>query len=112
MNLETFKEKLDNKQVSFDDTMAIIEKLYHFSETAFSNNGLKNEAGQNSGSCKLFAFAQMQNLTEQQTLNCFGRYYHDDVMNHPNADNHQNIRNFIKAGWKGIQFDGIPLRKL
>jgi len=47
-------------------------------------------------------------LTEQQTLNCFCAYYRDDVLHQPDADDHQNIRNFIKIVWSGIAFEGVP----
>jgi len=91
--------------IQFIDTIAVIEAHYEFTPTAFQNGALKNEAGQNSGSCKLFSFAKLHGLTEQQTLACFGDYYRIDVLQHPDAQDHQNIRNFIQFGWKGIQFD-------
>ena len=112
MKLDVFLEKLKSApdSIDFEDTMAVIEQLYEFTATTFKNGELTNEAGQNSGSCKLFAFAQLQNLTQQQTLNCFGRYYRDDVLQHPEAEDHQNIRNFIQTGWDGIYFESPPLQ--
>ncbi len=95
--------------IDFDDTIKVIEQHYHFTPTEFTNGKLHNAAGENSGSCKLFAFAQLQNLDEQQTLHCFGRYYRDDVLQNPQADNHQNIRNFMCSGWGGITFSGSAL---
>ena len=71
----------------------------------------KNEAGENNGSCKLFAFASAHKFSEQQTLNCFAQYYRDDVLNDPKGDSHQNIRNFMKFGWDGIKFYGTALVK-
>jgi len=111
MELNTFLQRLDESpdSVSFDDTMTVIESLYEFTPTAFDNGSLVNEAGKNNGSCKLFSFAQAQGLTEQQTLNCFGAYYRDDVLKHPDGTDHQNIRNFIRTGWAGINFKGIAL---
>jgi len=112
MNLNIFLQKLNNtpNDIAFSDTMAIIEALYDFSPAAFKNGELKNEQGQNSGSCKLFSFAQLQGLSPQQTLACFGAYYRDDVLKHPEENDHQNIRNFMKTGWAGIQFSAIPLK--
>ncbi len=95
--------------VEFEQTIAVIEANYHFSETSFTNGELQNQAGQNNGSCKIFAFAQLHNFTEAQTLACFGRYYREDVLQHPEADDHQNIRNFIQFGWAGIKFSDIAL---
>lgn len=112
MELHTFMDKLlaSPEKINFEDTMAVIEANYQFTETAFTNGELKNAHGENSGSCKLFAFAQKQSLSEQQTLACFGQYYRDDVLANPEGENHQNIRNFIKTGWQGICFDGDALQ--
>ncbi|MCK5904092.1 MAG: HopJ type III effector protein, partial [Gammaproteobacteria bacterium] len=49
-------------------------------------------------------------LDQQQTLACFGAYYRDDVLQNLKADNHQNIRHFMKNSWDGIVFDGDALR--
>lgn len=95
--------------VAFGDTIAVIDANYDFTPTAFRNGELQNEAGQNNGSCKLFSFARLHKLTPQQTLHCFGGYYRDDVLKHPDATDHQNIRNFILFGWEGIAFDGDAL---
>ncbi len=95
--------------LDFNTLMEVIENNYAFTETAFTNGDLNNAAGENSGSCKLFSFAKLQGLTEEQTLACFGIYYRDDVLKNPDADNHQNIRNFIKTGWAGVEFDGLAL---
>lgn len=114
MQIQEFLNKLHQQpeQLHFTDTMAVVEANYQFTPTAFRNGTQRNEAGQNSGSCKLFAFAQLQNLTEAQTLACFGDYYRVDVLQHPHNTDHQNIRNFISHGWHGIQFDAPPLRAL
>ena len=95
--------------ISFNDTIAVIESMYQFTPTAFSNGGLLSEAGQNSGSCKIFSFAQLHGLSEPQTLHCFGAYYRDDVFKHPKGTDHQNIRNFMTSGWACIQFQGNAL---
>lgn len=106
MTITTFIEKLNTapNTVSFQDTMDTIEANYQFTETRFVNGSLTNEAGQNSGSCKLFAFAQLNNLSKEQTLECFGDYYRKDVLQDPNGDGHQNIRNFMATAWEGISF--------
>ena len=112
MTLDAFVEKLRSTpdSLSFEDTMAVIESLYEFTPTRFNNGNLVNESDQNNGSCKLFAFAQLQGFTPQQTLACFGRYYRDDVLGHPEGDDHQNIRQFMLTGWDGIQFETTPLK--
>lgn len=111
MTLNDFLAKLhtDPDTLEFTDTMAVIDALYDYTPTAFQNGELHNAAGQNAGSCKLFSFARMQGFDEAQTLACFGRYYRDDVLQHPEATDHQNIRNFIKTGWAGVKFEGEAL---
>lgn len=112
MLLESFLQKLNDspENIEFDDTMSVIDSLYVFTTTSFKNGDLVNEAGQNSGSCKLFSFARLHNLTPEQTLACFGSYYREDVLKHPENSDHQNIRNFMKSGWPGIKFDSEPLK--
>ena len=113
MDIPAFLKKLNDApdSVAFTDTMAVIDSAYTFTPAAFTNGSLRNEAGQNSGSCKLFAFAQLNQLSEQQTLACFGAYYRDDVLKHPDASDHQNIRNFMQTGWAGVKFEAMPLVK-
>jgi hypothetical protein len=108
MTINSFLQKLRKSpnEISFPETIALIEENYHFTPTAFNNGTQHNAAGENSGSCKLFAFAKLQNLTQAETLACFGAYYFEEVLGDPEGTNHQNIRNFIKLGWDGIQFEG------
>lgn len=111
MKIDTFLNTLNETPdtVEFDDMMAVVEQNYHFTETTFSNGTLVNKSGENSGSCKLFYFAQMQGLDQQQTLACFGAYYRDDVLQNLKADNHQNIRHFMNSSWEGVVFSGDAL---
>ncbi len=108
MPLNTFINKIKaNQPVSFDDTMTIINDSYHYTPTTFINGlgefAIINTAGSNEGSCKIFAFAKLQQLDQKQTLNLFGEYY-QDVLKDPDGASHQNIRNFMQYGWKGIKF--------
>jgi len=111
MELTTFLQRLNEApaSVAFSDTIAIIDAQYGFAPAAFKNGSLFNEAGQNNGSCKIFSFARMHGLSEQQTLHCFGDYYRKDVLGNPGGGDHQNIRNFMKTGWAGIAFDSDAL---
>jgi HopJ type III effector protein len=112
MTLDALLKKLSNKPdtIEFTDTMAVIESLYVFTPTAFRNGELENAAGQNNGSCRLFAFAKLQDLNKEQTLACFGAYYRKDVLGHPEGTDHGNIRNFMKYGWDGVVHAAPPLR--
>ncbi len=113
MSLEQFFTALkqEPETIQFSDTIAAIDTHYQFTPTRFKNGSLINEAGQNSGSCKIFSFAKLHNLPEEQTLACFGDYYRIDVLQHPEATDHQNIRNFMQSGWSGIQFDNDALNE-
>lgn len=103
-----------SKQLDFEDTMAVISEHFNYVPTAFTNGSsdtrVSNAAGQNEGSCKIFAFAQILGLNEEQTLLCFGRFY-QDVINTPDGTDHGNIRNFMRDGWKGICFEGQALTR-
>lgn len=111
MKLKTFLDNLQTspETIDFQDTMAVIKAGYVYTPTGFSNGELVNQAGENEGSCKLFAFAKLNHLDVDKTLACFGAYYRDDVLQNPDSDNHQNIRNFMKTGWAGIKFDSEAL---
>lgn len=92
------------EQIQFQETIAIIDAYYQFTPTAFRNGEFHNDAGQNNGSCKIFSFAKLNKLTEDHTLHCFGDFYRVDVLENPEATDHQNIRNFMQFGWNGIAF--------
>lgn len=113
MSLDAFlnKVKTQPESVNFDETIAIIDTFYDYSPTPFSNGDLKNNAGENEGSCKILAFAQLQQLTPEQTLHCFGNYYRQDVLGKPTGSGHQNIRQFMQYGWDGVSFEHDPLAK-
>ncbi|MCV6037542.1 HopJ type III effector protein, partial [Escherichia coli] len=61
------------------------------------------------GSCKIFAFGLLNTLDKEATVACFGRFYREDVLLHPENNDHQNIRNFMVTGWEGIQFETSAL---
>lgn len=113
MTLEQFLNSLQQaeqlKSVQFQDTINIIDQNYDFTPCAFQNGSQHNAAGQNNGSCKILAFALLNHLTTEQALHCFGDYYRKDVLLHPDNDDHQNIRNVIEHGLKGLNFEGQAL---
>ncbi len=111
MELNAFLRRLNEapESIAFNDTIAVIDAGYEFTPTTFRNGDQLNEAGQNNGSCKLFSFAWLHQLSPQQTLACFGDYYRKDVLGNLGGTDHQNIRNFMKTGWAGISFEGNAL---
>lgn len=114
MKIKSFIAELKEnpKGNTFSRTMEVIDEHYDFIPTAFNNGTLGNLAGENSGSCKIFAFAKRQQLNEELTLACFGEFYFKDVLENPNGEGHENIRNFMKTGWEGIHFKGTALEEI
>ena len=97
------------EQVDFAGVMRVIDENYDFTPTRFSNGELVNDVHENQGSCKIFSFAKLHQLRPEETLACFGDFYRQDVLQHPENQDHQNIRNFMRTGWAGVQFEGHPL---
>ena len=110
MTIPEFKTKLKTTPtaITFKETMQVIEDYYTFNPTAFANGDIINNAGENNGSCKLFAFAMHQELTKEATLFSFGEYY-QSVLDDKNGTSHQNIRNFMQTGFKGLSFENEAL---
>ncbi|BBN82241.1 type III effector [Pseudoalteromonas sp. A25] len=102
----------DGHSVEFEQTITLIDSHYRFTPVAFVNGEQHNEVGTNLGSCKILAFAHMQQLNEQATLNCFGKFYREDVLQNPSGADHGNIRNFMKYGWQGVSFKEPALEPL
>ena len=114
MTLDEFLHKLKHEPhaVTFDESQAVVDRYYQYTPVPFTNGAVHNAAGQNSGSCRLFAFARLHGLSKQQTLHCFGDFYRKDVLGNPGRTDHRNIRQFMETGWDGISYDGealIPL---
>ena len=117
MSLEEFLRYLNDATdaVEFAVVLEFIETHFSYSATDFYNGigegRLLNKAGTNEGSCKIFALGKALELSEEQTLVCFGQYYQQDVLANPEGTDHGNIRNFMKHGWNGIEFSGTALVK-
>ena len=116
MNINELIQKINTNAdiIDFTEVIETIEATYNYIPTRFSNgidsNAIINKAGTNEGSCKIFAFGKLNNLDEKQTLACFGKYYRKDVLEHPDNDDHANIRSFMVHGWKGIKFEDEALQ--
>jgi len=100
--------QLKEGKLSFKEVIEFIENEYHHQPTAFKNGETFNSADQNQGSAKVFSFAQLNNLSKEDTLQLFAEHY-QAVLSTPEAIDHQNIRQFMQHGWEGIQFEGPVL---
>lgn len=101
-------EGLKNHSVTFNQVIEFINANYQYQPAAFKNGNVYNEATQNQGSARVFAFAQINGLTAQDTLYLFAEHY-QSVLDHPAGADHQNIRQFMLHGWQGITFEGEAL---
>lgn len=93
---------------TFSEVLEFIADHYLHQPTAFKNGDIYNEATQNQGSARVFAFAQINNLTAADTLYLFAEHYRA-VLESPDGTDHQNIRQFMAHGWTGIAFEGEAL---
>lgn len=110
MTLDQLLEKLQTQQdLNFADVIATIEAHYIYTPQSFTNgigeSRVQNPAGTNEGSCKVFAFGKLQQLSPEQTLACFGEHYRK-VLATPEGTDHGNIRSFMRHGWAGVEFLG------
>jgi hypothetical protein len=106
--LLTLIKKLKDNSLPFKEVIEFIETGYQHQPTAFKNGETYNEATQNQGSARVFAFAQLNNLNEEDTLYLFAEHY-QSLLNNPNGTDHKNIRQFMTHGWPGIVFEGQAL---
>lgn len=106
LSTQTLTDKIKNtpEQVQFKEVIDVIEREYDFTPTAFTNGEQNNAINENNGSCKIFSLASLLQLNETETLHLFGDFYRVDVLENPTGEDHQNIRQFMMHGWKGITF--------
>lgn len=105
-----FLQQLQQDNFVFESTLKFIESHFKFTPSAFNNGGVQNSQEQNQGSCKVFAMAQLLELTQPQALACFGQHYRD-VLATPEVDNHHNLRRVLKDGLEDISFTQFPLEQ-
>jgi hypothetical protein len=111
MTTQTWPTLLDDlraQNAAFSTVIAWINQHYSYTPCAFSNGAANNAAGENEGACRVFAFAQLNKMSEQDTLLCFAEHY-TAVLATPNGSDHANIRAFMSTGWTGIRFDGVAM---
>lgn len=97
-------------QLLFKEILNFIEEKYQYTPSAFKNGDLMNTEDENQGSAKVLYFAQMNNISKEDTLQLFSEHY-QAVLDDANGSSHQNIRNFKQYGWEGVVFENIVLLK-
>ncbi|TCS43753.1 HopJ type III effector protein [Reinekea marinisedimentorum] len=98
------------ESLEFQQVLAAIDAEFEFTPAAFSNGTVNNSETENQGSCKVLSFAHQAGLSEAHTLQLFAEHYRS-VLASPDGSDHQNIRQFMAHGWKGVSFSGKALVK-
>ena len=109
--LQQLKEQIQSnpKAMLLQDVLSLIDEHYDFTPSQFVNGDLENAVDENQGSGKLLSFGLAHELTQDELLACFGQYY-QEVLDDPQGDGHQNIRNFMQTSWGGVSFQSSPLQ--
>jgi len=103
------KVRDDPSSVEFDEVIGAIDQCFDFFGTKFVNGDLVSASSENAGSSKILSLAKMFELTTEETLACFGKYYRD-VLDTPDGTDHGNIRNLMKTKLEGVTFpNGLSL---
>lgn len=100
--------ELTTGQIDFARVLTYIDEQYSHTPTAFKNGDVYNASTENQGSARVLYFARLNNLSKEDTLSLFAEHY-KNVLDNPDANNHQNIRQFIQSGWNGVEFEGTVL---
>ncbi len=108
MTLNELLHGLSAQTLDFEDVQSFIATHYDYRPATFQNGNQHNPAGSNEGSCRIFAFALLNQLSAQDALLCFGRYYRD-VLATPDGTDHNNIRQFMIHGLTGLKFEDTAL---
>ena len=110
MNTAELLIKSKGSELQFQEVLTHIADHYSYSPSAFQNGTLKNSKEENQGSAKVFYFAQLNGLSQEDTLRLFAEHY-QNVLDNPEGEGHQNIRQFRTNGWDGILFEEEVLVK-
>eukprot|EP00571_Detonula_confervacea_P014241 CAMPEP_0172297744 /NCGR_PEP_ID=MMETSP1058-20130122/656_1 /TAXON_ID=83371 /ORGANISM="Detonula confervacea, Strain CCMP 353" /LENGTH=214 /DNA_ID=CAMNT_0013006929 /DNA_START=46 /DNA_END=690 /DNA_ORIENTATION=+ len=103
--------EMSGDDLMFDEFITLCDEQYEFGLVEFKNGDVVNKAGENDGSAKVLSYAALADMDKDLTLKLWGQYYRD-VLATPDGSDHQNIRNFMKSGWDGVDFsNGIGLTK-
>ena len=103
--------EMSGESLMFEEFITLCDEQYEDGLIEFKNGDIVNKAGENHGSAKVLSYAALAGFDKDMTLKLWGQYYRD-VLATPDGNDHQNIRNFMKYGWEGVDFyNGIALTK-
>ena len=105
------KIEMSGDDLMFQEFIDMCDEQYEDGLIEFKNGDIVNKPNENHGSAKVLSYAALADFDKETTLKLWGQYYRD-VKATPDGDDHQNIRNFMKYGWDGVDFyAGIALTK-
>jgi len=103
--------EMSGDDLKFEEFIELCDEQYEYGLVEFKNGDVTNKPGENDGSAKVLSYAALADMDKDTTLKLWGQYYRD-VLATPDGSDHQNIRNFMKSGWDGVDFsNGIALTK-
>ena len=103
--------EMSGDDLMFEEFIELCDAEYEDGLIEFKNGDIVNKPGENHGSAKVLSYAALADFDKEMTLKLWGQYYRE-VKANPDGDDHQNIRNFMKYGWDGVDFyAGIALTK-
>ena len=97
-------ELAELQKLPFKEIIAYIDENFDYTASSFKNGTLMNAENENQGSAKTLYFAKLNNLSVEDSLKLFAEHY-QAVLDDKEGSSHQNIRNFMEFGWKGISFE-------
>lgn len=103
--------EMSGDDLMFDEFLTLCDEQYESGLVEFKNGDMVNMPGENDGSAKVLSYGALAEFDQSTTLKLWGQYYRD-VLATPDRTDHQNIRNFMKSGWDGVDFyNGVALTK-
>jgi hypothetical protein len=103
--------EMSGDDLTFEEFITHCDENYEDGLIEFKNGDIVNKPNENHGSAKVLSYAALADFDQETTLKLWGQYYRD-VKANPEGDDHQNIRNFMKYGWEGVDFyNGVALTK-
>mmetsp|Transcript_29928 Transcript_29928/g.62989 ORF Transcript_29928/g.62989 Transcript_29928/m.62989 type:complete len:213 (+) Transcript_29928:56-694(+) len=103
--------EMSGDDLMFEEFITLCDEQYESGLIEFKNGDIVNMPGENEGSAKVLSYAALADFDKEMTLKLWGQFYRD-VLATPDGTDHQNIRNFMKYGWEGVDFyNGIALTK-
>ncbi len=110
MNIANLLKLLRLKKIYFKEVLSIIDAEYDYIPSIFRNGNKINNASENPGSAKVLYFGKINNISKDDTLFLFAEHY-ESVLEDPDGNSHQNIREFLQYGWEHVYFESPVLFK-